>query len=256
MEIIRDVKAGEIIQITEEGFRTLRQVPSNRLAVCSFELGYTARPSSVIEDIPVGQARFNMGVRLAQKDDIRTDIVSGIPLSGISAAEGYHSASKIPWQNVFEYNPYIGRSYTPPSQQEREVKAKAKLFIIEWVVQNRSIGLIDDSWVRGTQTKARVRALKRAGAREIHQRLACPRIVAPCPFDVATRTREELPGATYTINEMRNMSGVTSLRFNTIDDFVRAIILAQSEERRIKDPLRPEDLCLGCFTGEYPLEVS
>lgn len=252
MDRIRDVRPGEIVQIDTEGFSTLKQMPSERLAICAYEYGFLARPSSIIEDVPVGKARYNMGVKLAQGDNIEADIVAAIPLSGISAAEGYHGASRIPFQNVFEYNPFIGRASTALSQQEGMTRVKAKLSPIQWAAVDKRIVLVDDCSILGRH-RVKIYSLISSRPKEVHFRLACPPVKAICPFDFLHRTPGALPAATSTVEEMRKRLGVKSLKFNTVEDFVESIIEAQGDIRKERSPLKAEDFCLGCFTGEYPI---
>ena len=252
MDRIRDVRPGEIVQIDTEGFSTLKQMPSERFAICAYEYGFLARPSSIIEDVPVGKARYIMGIKLAQCDDIEADIVAAIPLSGISAAEGYHGASRIPFQNVFEYNPFVGRGSTALSQQEGMNRVKAKLSPIPWAAMDKIIVLVDDSSILGRH-RVKIYSLISSRPKEVHFRLACPPVKAPCPFDLLHRTPGALPAATSTVEEMRKRLGVKSLRFNTVEDFVESIIEAQGDIRKARSPLKAEDFCLGCFTGEYPI---
>ncbi|MCD4728789.1 MAG: hypothetical protein K8R46_14080, partial [Pirellulales bacterium] len=170
MEVVRDVLPGEIVRINAKGVQTLKQLESPRRAYCAFEWAYTASPDSIMEGIPVQEARNNIGARLAQRDieegGLEADIVAPVPMSGIGHAIGYHTRSGINYQEVFLYNRYADRSYTQSTQIDRERMAKRKLSVLTYAVKDRSIVLCDDSIVRGTQILYKVRDLKRAGARE------------------------------------------------------------------------------------------
>lgn len=250
MELIRDVRPGEIIAIEVNGFKTAKQFTEANLAICSFEYGYWARPSSIIEGIWAGEARTNAGKKLAY-DIPKADIISSFPMSGNASAEGLHQGSGINYQSIFDYNAEPGgRSFLPFSSAVRARRAKNKLLIMPWAVKGKRLIIADDSVVEGNQTLARISAIKRAGAVEIHLRIETPPIKYPCPFDVTPRG--SLLATNHTIEEMRKILRVDTLAFNTVENFVEAIISAQSEKRKVEDPLRPANICLGCFTGEFP----
>lgn len=241
MDIVRDVKAGEIIKLEENGFHTAGQMPSPRTAYCAFEWAYIARVSSVIEGISVKKVRTNMGMMLAKNDKVEADIVAGIPMSGIGHALGYaRGRPSIPYEEIYGYNRYADRSYIASAQETRDIIAGEKLSEIKETIDGSRIILVDDSIVRGTQIRKLIFGLNKAGAKEVHLRISCPKLLAPCKYNMSTRTNEELIAVGHTTEEMRKMFGATTLKFNTVDDFVKAIGL-------------PEDqLCLACFTGKYP----
>jgi len=250
MDIIRDVRPGEIIALEAGGFKTIKLIPEAKLSICSFEYGYWARPSSIIEDIWVGKVRENAGKKLAQAFP-PVDIVSSFPMSGNAVAEGLHKALKVDYQSIFDYNSEPGgRSFLPFSSAIRARRAKNKLIIMPWAIEGKCIAIADDSVVEGNQTTARISDVKKAGAREVHLAIETPPIKYPCPFDVTPRGK--LLAADHTIEEMRKILRVESLRFNTVESFAEAIISAQSEKRKAESPLTTANLCLGCFTGEFP----
>lgn len=235
MNIERDVEPGEIILIDKKGFQTKKKLPSERKFYCAFEWAYIASMDSIIQGIPVAQARNNLGAMLAKKDNVKADLVSAVPFSGIGHALGYHKESKIPYDEVFLIDRFASRSYTPLEQREREEEARIKLSVIECNTKGKKIILCDDSIVRGTQIMKKVMELKSAGAKEVHVRIACPPLLAPCRFDISTRSYEELAAKKYSIEEICKLIGADSLRYNTIDDFVKAIGIPVNE------------LCLECF---------
>jgi len=250
MELIRDIKPGEIIAIESRGFRTIEQIPSSGLVICGFEYGYWARPATIIEDIWVGEVRENAGKRLAPGCP-KADFVSSFPMSGNSAAEGLQQALKIDYQSVYDINLDAGgRSFLPFSSAKRAKRAKNKLLIMPWAIKGKRIIMVDDSIVEGNQTLTRIFAIKRAGAEEVHLRIETPPMKYPCPFDVTPRG--ELLAANHTDEEMKKLLGVKSLEFNTVDGFADAIISAQSEKRKEENPITIKNICLGCFTGEFP----
>ncbi|MBW1709375.1 MAG: amidophosphoribosyltransferase [Deltaproteobacteria bacterium] len=260
MEVVRDVKPGEIILINEQGFKTCKQLESPRRAHCAFEWAYTSSIDSVMEGVYVQETRNNMGARLAKRDmedgGIEADLVAPVPMSGIGHALGYHMQSKINYQEVFLYNRYADRSYTQSTQVAREKMAKRKLSVLGSSVKGQRVILCDDSIVRGTQILYKVRDLKKAGAREVHVRVACPPLMYPCDFGISTRSYEELKARQYmptgNIDSMEQLKELEnwvagqikadSVKYNSLDAFVEAIGIPR------------QDLCLKCWNGHRPTE--
>lgn len=241
MKIVRDVEPGEIILIDKKGFHSKKKLTSKRKAYCAFEWAYIASRDSVIEGISVATARNNLGAMLAKRNNVCADLVSGVPFSGIGYALGYHQESKIPYDEVFLYDRFASRSYTPLEQKERDEEAKIKLSVLQETVKGKEIVLCDDSIVRGTQIMKKVKDLKSAGAKKVHLRIGCPPLLAPCRFDISTRSYEELIAKKYSVKEIAKLIGADSLMYNTIEDFVKAIGLPENE------------LCLECFGKLIPL---
>ena len=259
MEVVRDVRPGEIVLIDARGFHTLRQLPSPRKAHCAFEWAYTASIDSVLDGLYVQEARNRLGQALAQRDldegDLSGDIVAPVPMSGIGHALGYHERSQIRYQEVFLYNRYADRSYTLSSQTARDKMAKRKLSLLKSAVKDKRIVICDDSIVRGTQIRDKVRDLKDSGAREVHVRIACPPLMYPCDFGVSTRTMEELAarhcfpeGTINCFADLRKLEtwvagqiNADSVKYNSIDAFVKALGVPRG------------DLCLKCWDGVSPL---
>jgi len=260
MEVVRDVRPGEIVLINDQGFTTVRQLPSPRPAHCSFEWAYTASIDSIIDGVYVQEARSNLGGELALRDHeeggVDADIVAPVPLSGIGHALGYHERSTLNYQEVFLYHRYADRSYMRATQIDRDRMAKRKLSVLPYAVTGKRIVLCDDSIVRGTQIMNKVRELKKAGAREVHVRIACPPLMYPCEFGISTRTYEELiarrflpTGDVHTREELRELErwmaeriDADSVKFNDMEAFVRALCLPR------------ESLCLKCFDGRSPID--
>lgn len=259
MEIVRDVRPGEIILMNDKGIQTLRQLPSPRKAHCAFEWAYTASIDSIMDGLYVQEARNRLGRSLALRDldekNVAADIVAPVPMSGIGHALGYHDQSQIRYQEVFLYNRYADRSYTQSSQHARERMAKRKLSVLKYAVEGKRIVICDDSIVRGTQIRDKVRDLKKAGAIEVHVRIACPPLLYPCDFGVSTRTLEELvarqcfpKGHIQGLDDLRCLESwiagqidADSVKYNSIDAFVSSLGIPQ------------EDLCLKCWNGIRPL---
>ena len=240
IDIIRDVQPGEIIEIKDGRFETKKIIHSDRIQYCSFEWIYTANASSVIDGTPVDCARKNIGAALARRYPVSADIVAAVPNSGIGHAIGCSQESGIPFDNVFVKYDYASRSYTQPTQEQRDREAKIKLIPVSCKIKDRRVIICDDSIVRGTQFKNDlVVKLKKNGVKEIHARIACPPLKAPCLYGVATRSKKELIASEKTVEEIREYIGLDSLAYATIEDISKAIG-------------KPEDeLCLSCWTDEY-----
>jgi len=193
-EILRDVKPGEILFFNHEELKTLDTL-EGKIQYCAFEWVYTANINSIIDGLHVAAVRENIGTELAKQDkskNLTIDLVAPIPMSGIGHAKGYHLESGIPQLDVFAYNRYLDRSYTPDEQWLRDLIAEHKLFSIDYNIRGKSIIIVDDSIVRGTQIKKLVKILKTKGAKEVHVRIGSPPLTKPCPYTKATRKKEEL----------------------------------------------------------------
>ena len=266
-EVVKCLEPGEIALINEQGMATIR--PGGDITqICAFLWIYTGFPASSYEGINVEKVRESCGRCLARHDrDIKVDLVSGVPDSGTGHALGYAMESRRPFRRpLVKYTPGYGRSYTPPSQETRDLVAKMKLIAIREITEGNRIVVCEDSIVRGTQLKKfTVKKLWDAGAREVHIRPACPPLMFPCKFNLSTRSISELAARRaihsleghdledvskyidHTTEEYKRMIEwiardleVTTLRYQTIDDMIKAIGLPR------------EKLCLYCWTGECP----
>ncbi|MHC4740706.1 MAG: amidophosphoribosyltransferase [Planctomycetota bacterium] len=266
-ETSKELVPGEIALINEDG--VVQRSPGRKTnQICSFLWIYTGFPASDYEGINTEVVRERCGRALARRDkDINVDVVSGVPDSGLAHGPGYAMESGKPFRRpLVKYTPGYGRSYTPPSQETRDLIAKMKLIPIKDVIEGNSIVVCEDSIVRGTQLKNfAIAKLWDCGAKEIHVRPACPPLMFPCKFNLSTRSIHELAArkairaleghdredvSEYVdhnsdkyaamIDFIAKDLGVTTLRYQTVDDMVEAIG-------------RPkEDLCLYCWTGQCP----
>ncbi|MFH1542355.1 MAG: amidophosphoribosyltransferase [bacterium] len=239
-DILRDVKPGEILEIEDGKIETKKIIEAPFTQYCSFEWIYTANVASTIDGLSVDIARRNMGAALARRYPVEADIVAAVPNSGIGHAIGCSQESKIPFDNVFIKYDYASRSYTQPTQAERDREAKIKLVPVPAKIKDRRVIICDDSIVRGTQMKNDlVVKLRKNGVKEIHARVACPPLKAPCMYGVATRSKKELAAHNKTVEEIKKYIEVDSLGYNTIEDLGAAI----------GKPL--DQLCLSCWTDVY-----
>ncbi len=240
ISLIRDVAPGEILLLKDGEFKTLKTIKSDFTQYCTFEWVYTANSSSIIEGLCVDVARRNLGTALAKRYPVEVDIVAAVPNSGIGHAIGYAQASGIPYDNVFVKYDYAGRSYTQPTQKERDWEAKIKLIPVAPKIKGKKVVLCDDSIVRGTQMKNDlVVKLRNCGVAEIHVRIACPPLRAPCMYGISTRSKKELAATEKTVEEIRKYIGVDSLGYNTIEDMEKALGIPKDK------------LCLSCWTDVY-----
>lgn len=270
-EIVKYIGPGEIILINESGMNQ-KKPAEDMTQICTFLWIYTGFPASNYEGINVETVRERCGRFLAKQDkDIKVDVVSGVPDSGAAHAIGYAMESKKPYRRpLIKYTPGYGRSYTPPSQETRNLVAKMKLIPIREIIKDNRIVVCEDSIVRGTQLKNfAIKKLWDCGAKEIHVRPACPPLMFPCKFDLSTRTIQELAARRaihsmeghdledlseyidHTTVKYKNMVEwiardieVTTLRYQTVDDMVEAIGLPK------------EKLCLYCWTGQCPVSCK
>jgi amidophosphoribosyltransferase len=240
-ELIRDVRAGEIIKITPRKVETLAQFPASP-SYCMFEFVYFARGDSLIQGREIHGVREEIGKSLAKEHGVEADIVVPVPDSGRSHALGYSKESGIPYQEGLMKNRYIPRTFIMPSQSQRDLSVRLKLNPVKGVIKNKRLILIDDSIVRGTTIGWIIRILKNEGAKEVHVRIASPPIRAPCYFGIDMKTKKQLAAANKSIKEICHSIGADSLGYSSINGLVKSIGLPK------------ENLCLGCLTGKYPIK--
>ncbi|AEJ61556.1 amidophosphoribosyltransferase [Spirochaeta thermophila DSM 6578] len=241
--LVRDVEPGEILIIGKEGVRSIMSTERTFLSTCSFEYIYFSRPDSILDGTSVYLARKQAGRILFRESPVDADLVSGVPDSGIVAAEGWSEASGMPYAQTLIKNKYVGRSFIAPAQELRERTVHVKLNVLRPNVAGKRIVLIDDSIVRGTTSSRLVQMLREAGAREVHFRIASPPVRYPCYFGIDIPTRAELVAANKDLEEIRKMLGVDSLAYLSVEGLIEAIG-------------GRHDYCTGCFTGMYPLSAA
>lgn len=243
-KFLRDVRAGEIVVINDEGLHSVTTHCRKKENICIFEYIYFARPDSVIEGKSVHTARLKAGEILWESSPVDADIVIGVPDSGLDAGLGYSRASGIPYGTGFIKNKYIGRSFIQPSQNQRESAVKIKLNVIKETICGKRVVMIDDSIVRGTTCARIVRLLREAGAKEVHVRISSPPFVHSCHFGTDIDSEENLIACHHTsIAEIAEYIGADSLAYLPVESLGRLID-------------RQDGFCNGCFSGKYPLDVS
>jgi len=247
-EFIRDIEPGEIVIINRDGLKSLKQEDRTNKQTCIFEYVYFARPDSVIDGIPVQNARYKMGAVLAKESPVDADVVIGVPDSGIGAAMGYAKESGLPYSMGIIKNKYIGRTFIAPTQSERENMVFVKLNAIRSDLEGKRVIVIDDSIVRGTTSRRLVQILRRAGAKEVHFRVSSPPVKFPCYLGIDTPSKSELISSNHEVEEIRKEIGADSLAFISLKGMIGAL------EESIKESSNGKSgFCKGCFSGEYPV---
>lgn len=264
----KELGPGEIVVVNDEGIKTL-MAPGSEMKICTFLWVYYGYPSSTYEGVSVEQMRYDCGRHMAQRDNVKPDIVAGVPDSGTAHAVGYANASGIPFSRPFiKYTPTWPRSFMPTVQSKRDMIAKMKMLAVHDLIQDKSILLIDDSIVRGTQLRETTEFLYESGAKEVHIRLACPPLVYGCKFLNFSRSSSEMDLITrrviarlegtedvsdeilqeYTdpetekyekmLEEIRKELNFTTLGFNRLDDMLESVGIPK------------EKLCTYCWNGK------
>ncbi len=263
----KELGPGEIAVITEKSCVTLAE-PGEEMKICTFLWVYYGYPSSYYEGTNVENMRYECGRKMAKRDNVKPDIVAGVPDSGIAHAIGYANESGIPFSRPFiKYTPTWPRSFMPTIQSQRNLIAKMKLLAVEDLIRDKSLLLIDDSIVRGTQLRETTEFLYQSGAKEVHIRPACPPLLYGCKYlnfsrsssemDLITRrvinkledgnvTEEmleeyanpESPKYERMVEEIRKELNFTSLRYNRLDDMLNSIDIDKCK------------LCTYCWNGK------
>lgn len=242
---LREVEPGEIVIINESGLKSIPSGIQSRKSHCIFELIYFARPDSDIFGENVYLFRKRQGALLARSfPPMDVDLVMPFPDSGNYAAIGYAQTSGIPYEMGVIRNHYVGRTFIQPSQSMRDFGVKVKLNPVRQLLKGKRVLIIEDSIIRGTTARTRVRTLRKIGAREVHMLVSCPPHRFPCYYGIDFSSRGELIAAEKTVEEIRDFVGLDSLGYLHIEDLVKATQIPR------------KDLCLACFDGDYPVPID
>ena len=265
-ELQRELGPGEIVVVTPEGVHTLMQ-PGKDMKICTFLWVYYGYPTSSYEGISVEKMRYNCGALLAERDDVKPDTVAGVPDSGTAHAVGYANRSGIPFSRPFvKYTPTWPRSFMPTIQTQRNLIAKMKLIPVKDLIEGKSLLLIDDSIVRGTQMRETTEFLYHSGAKEVHIRPACPPLMYGCKYLNFSRSKSEMDliarrvlkemeqegreidlknyvnpdTAEYgeLVERIRRQLNFTTLRYHRLDDMIASVGIDR------------EKLCTYCWDGQ------
>jgi amidophosphoribosyltransferase len=245
-KFIREIEPGEIVRLDKNGLHSRFFVKRGDIkpAHCIFEHVYFSKQNSHIFGENVHEFRKKLGRQLAKETGVEADVVVPVPDSGVSAAIGYANESGIPFDMGLVRSHYVGRTFISPNQKLRELEVRIKLAIIPDVVRGKRVVVVDDSIVRGTTTRGKIRALREAGAKEIHMRASCPPIRHPCFYGVDFPTKEELLANGRTLEQIRQFLEVDTVGYLSLEGMLACASL-------------PGDhYCAACWSGKYPIPVN
>src|SRR5437899_1153122 len=242
-QYVREIQPGEMVRISRSGIESIHFAPEKAHQQCIFEHVYFSRPDSIIFGRSVNESREALGRLLAQEHPVDADIVVPVPDSGVPAAIGYALESGIPFRMGLIRNHYIGRTFIEPSQAIRNFGVKLKLNPVRSLIEGQRVVLVDDSTLRGTTSRKRVRMVRDAGATEVHMRISCPPTISPCYYGVDTPHKSELIAANHTVEEIRRYVEADSLGYLSKAALRRAVADDKHE------------FCYACYTGNYPTEL-
>lgn len=242
-EYQRDVEPGEILFIDRNGPRAERFLPRKecRPAHCVFEHVYFARPDSQVHQDLVQAVRHRLGQQLAREHPVEADFVTPIPDSGLYAAQGYAEEARLPYKMAYVRNHYVGRTFIQPTQDQRAHNVEIKLAVVKELVKGKRVVVVDDSIIRGTTSRSRIRLLRDAGAREVHLRVSCPPTRFPCYYGIDFPDPKELIASQKSVEEIRRHVGVDTLGYLSLEGMLAAL----------RHPA--ENYCTACWTGRYPV---
>ena len=242
-DYLRDIEPGELVWITGEGIASFHWAKRPERKLCIFEMIYFARPDSQMHGESLYSYRLRLGQRLAAESPIDADLVIAVPDSGIPAAIGFSQASGVPYAEGLIKNRYVGRTFIQPTQAMRESGIRMKLNPLKDVLAGKRVVIVDDSIVRGTTSRQIVRALRDAGATEVHMRVSSPPVTHPCFYGIDTDNQDQLIAATESVDKIAIQIGVDSLSFLSWQGMLEA-----TQEN-------VGSFCSACFTGDYPIPV-
>ena len=263
-EVCYNVGPAEIVEIKADSIKQLK-APEEEMQICAFLWTYYGYPVCEYENRNVDLMRYDSGLEMGKDDDTEVDFVSAVPDSGIGMALGYAEGEKVPYKRgIVKYTPTWPRSFTPSTQERRELVAKMKLIPNRALLYDKRVIFCDDSIVRGTQLRDNVKDLFDCGAKEVHIRISCPPLIYPCKYINFTASKSEMelitrrvikelegdadkdlaeyattdsPKYKAMVERIRQQLGLTSLRFNSIETVVKAIGLPKCK------------ICTHCFDG-------
>jgi amidophosphoribosyltransferase len=242
-EFVRDILPGEIITIDENGIESITDHCGEKGRLCVFEYVYFARPDSIIEGMPVREARIRAGRFLAQEHPVDADVVIGVPDSGIDAAIGFSRESGIPFEMGVIKNKYVGRTVIQPTQDRRESSVRIKHHPVVSAIKGKRVVIVEDSIVRGTTLDILINLIWEAGAKEVHMRVGAPPYRHACYFGTDIDNRDKLIAYNRSVEEIAEKIHVNTLGYLSIE---RVNQIAEGSSC---------GYCDGCFSGKYPYDV-
>jgi len=243
---LRDVEPGEVVTLNEDGLNSRYFTTPGAItpAYCIFEHIYFAKQNSSVFGENVHQFRKKVGRQLAKEHPVDADVVIPVPDSGTSSALGYAEQSGIPFDMGLVRSHYVGRTFISPGQKLREMEVNLKLQVIKEVVTSKRVVVVDDSIVRGTTTRGKIRAIREAGAKEIHMRISCPPIRFPCFYGVDFPTKEELLANERDLDQIRDFLEVDTVGYMSLEGMLACASAP------------PDHYCTACWSGQYRVPVD
>ena len=241
-KFIRELEPGEMVFLKKDKITSSMFLKEKKNAHCIFENVYFARPDSNIFDDNVYEVRKRLGAELAREHPAKADFVMAIPDSGNYAALGYAKEMGLSFEMGMVRHHYIGRTFIQPSQFLRDFRVRIKLNPISRTIKGKNIVVVEDSIVRGTTSRSRIRELRKAGAKKIHMRISCPPIVSPCFYGIDFPDKKELIAANNTIEKIARFIEVDSLKYLSLQGMLKAM-------------KHPKDFCHACYSGQYPVQI-
>jgi len=241
---LRDIEPGEIVIIGEDGIRSINASPERKHTFCIFEFIYFARPDSNIFGQNVYAVRKRLGKKLAEEYPLEADFAMPFPDSGNYAAIGFCHGSGIPMEMGVIRNHYVGRTFIEPTQSMRDFGVRVKLNPVREILNQKRVVIVEDSIIRGTTSRMRIKTLREAGAKEVHMVVSCPPHSHPCYYGIDFSTKGELIAAQHTVEEVKNFIGLDSLCYLSLSGMLEATGVEEN------------GFCLACFDGKYPIQAE
>ncbi len=242
-QFVRDVEPGEIVEITPNSIISYPMMDKCPKAHCMFEWIYFARPESIMDGREVYNVRKRVGMILAKEAPADVDLIMPVPDSGRAHALGFSIGSGIRYEEGFMKNRFVERTFILPDQKARANDVSMKMNPIKSTVNGKRILIVDDSIVRGTTLKQLISMLRNAGAKEVHVRIGCPPVIAPCYYGVDMKSRDQFIANFYSVDEIKDIIGADSLAYISLKGLVEALEMPE------------DDLCLACVNNKYPTRI-
>lgn len=240
-QYIRDIEPGEVLIIDKNGMKSFFPWPKQQHSFCIFEHVYFARPDSNIFGMNVYQSRKQMGKILAQECLVEADLIMPFPDSGNYAAIGYSQESGIPLEMGVIRNHYVGRTFIQPTQSMRDFSVRVKLNPIRSFLEGKRVAIIDDSIIRGTTGRSRIKSLRAVGVKEVHMLISCPPTRNACYYGIDFPSSTELIASKKSVDEIREYLDLDSLYYLSLEGMIKATGGS------------PDSFCKACFDGKYPV---
>ena len=238
-QYVRDIEPGEVLIIDKDGLKSLFPWPKQKHSFCIFEHVYFARPDSDIFGVNVYQSRKQMGKILARECQVEADLVMPFPDSGNYAAIGYSQESGIPLEMGVIRNHYIGRTFIQPTQSMRDFSVRVKLNPVRSFLEGKRVVVIEDSIIRGTTGRSRIKSLREVGVKEVHMLISCPPTRHPCYYGIDFPSSTELVAAKKSVEEIREYLDLDTLYYLSLEGMIAAT------------GVNSDSFCKACFDGKY-----